>query len=559
MTAIIVMAKAPQPGLAKTRLMPALGAAGAAQLARRFLHETLRAALAADIGPVTLCGTPDAPLHFAFEDLLRRLPLQWAAQGEGDLGARMARSLARALRLHDSALLIGTDAPALDAAYLRNAQHALTSHDAVLAPTADGGYALVGLRRMHAALFTHMPWSGPEVMARTRQRLLDLGLSWAELPLLHDIDEPADLVHVPPAWLRDAGAVLPALNDALHLALRDALRVPFPQWAGCAIEALPDKGLAHVHLRLVGSGLLARVPKQSQMGLDAPSHLAYEAACFERAAPCGHTPQIHGVLAPTAALPRGALLVQEIVGRPLWLAQDLDAMLQALAALHALPVPAPAARAPLLDPADPLAALLAEIDSQAQHLDAALLAPLARERIDAELLRLRTLCASSPRPLKQLICFDAHPGNFLVEASGRAVLVDLEKARYGAAPLDLAHATLYTSTTWDVASSAVLTPQQVANAYEAWTAMMPPAMVQREWLVPLRRAMYLWSITWCAKWRGLATQHASTVAEGEDWSGELSDAALVAHVRGRVDHYLSPTIVQQICDDTLAIERALAT
>ena len=555
MTAIIVMAKAPQPGLAKTRLIPALGAAGAAQLARRFLRQTLHAALAAEIGPVTLCGTPDAPLHSAFEDLLRRLPLQWTAQGEGDLGARMARALAQTLTLHDSALLIGTDAPALDAAYLRNAQPALTSHDAVLAPTFDGGYALLGLRRIHAALFTHMPWSGPEVMARTRQRLLEHGLTWAELPLLHDIDEPADLVHVPPAWLGDAGAALPAL----HHALRDALRTTFPQWAGCAIEALPDKGLAHVHLRLVGSGLLARVPKQSQMGLDAPAHLAYEAACFERAAASGHTPRFHGALAPTAALPRGALLVQEIMGRPLQLPQDLGAMLQALAAMHALPLPAVAARAPLLDPCDPLAALLAEIDSQAQHLDAALLAPLARDGIDAELLRLRAVCALQARPAKQLICFDAHPGNFIVEASGRAVLVDLEKARYGAAPLDLAHATLYTSTTWDVASNAVLTPQQVANAYEAWTALMPPAMVQREWLVPLRRAMYLWSITWCAKWRGLATQRASAVAGGEDWSGELSDPALVAHVRGRVDHYLSPTVVQQVCDDTLAIERALAT
>lgn len=201
MTAVIVMAKAPRPGLAKTRLASALGEDGAARLAERFVRETVAVAVAANIGPVTLCGTPDAPLDAVFTELLQQWPLRWAAQGEGDLGARMARAFDAALAGHDSALLIGTDAPALDAAYLRNAQSELTRHDAVLAPTADGGYALIGLRRMHASLFTQMPWSSAAVMATTRERLRALQLHWAELALLHDIDEPADLVHVPPPWL----------------------------------------------------------------------------------------------------------------------------------------------------------------------------------------------------------------------------------------------------------------------------------------------------------------------------------------------------------------------
>ena len=201
MTAVIVMAKAPRPGLAKTRLASALGEDGAARLAERFVRETVAVAMAANIGPVTLCGTPDAPLDAVFTELLQQWPLRWAAQGEGDLGARMARALGAALAGHDSALLIGTDAPALDAAYLRNAQSELTRHDAVLAPTADGGYALIGLRRMHASLFTQMPWSSAAVMATTRERLRALQLHWAELAMLHDIDEPADLVHVPPPWL----------------------------------------------------------------------------------------------------------------------------------------------------------------------------------------------------------------------------------------------------------------------------------------------------------------------------------------------------------------------
>jgi uncharacterized protein len=209
MSALIVMAKAPVPGLAKTRLAPALGEVGAARLAEVFLRQTVAAALAAGISPVILCGTPDAtaaPQHAVFAELLQQHPLRWAAQGAGDLGQRMARALRTALTEHDSALLIGTDAPALDAAYLRNARDELTTQDAVLAPTADGGYALIGLRRMHASLFDDMPWSSAAVMSTTRQRLRALGWRWAELALLHDVDESADLTHVPPSWLAAARA-----------------------------------------------------------------------------------------------------------------------------------------------------------------------------------------------------------------------------------------------------------------------------------------------------------------------------------------------------------------
>ena len=349
-------------------------------------------------------------------------------------------------------------------------------------------------------------------------------------------------------------------------ALRSALSGQHRCWADLPIEPLPDKGLAHLHLRIQGSGVLARIPKQSQMCLPAAEHLAYEAACFDRAALSGYTPQLHGVLPPSATLPRGALLVQEIVGRPLRLPQDLPALVRTLAALHALPLPPVRDRAPLLDPGDPLAALLAEIDYQARHLDAALLSPQVRDAIEAELLALRALVETAARPPKQLISFDAHPGNFIVDAQGRAMLVDLEKARYGAAPLDLAHATLYTSTTWDVASSATLTLGQVAQAYADWSGLIHNAPAQRPWLVPLRRAMWLWSITWCAKWRALAMQGSRGgnggrdrgAGGGEDWSTELSDPALVAHVRERVDHYLSPSAVMWVRDEASALQREFA-
>lgn len=192
---IVVMAKAPLPGYAKTRLIPALGAEGAARLAHWLLDRTMAAALASGLGTVELCAAPDTT-HAAIDTWGRRAGVRLADQGEGDLGARLARAFDRALAAHGPALLVGTDAPRLDAAVLRSAAAALQTHDAVFVPAHDGGYALVGLRRHAPPLFEGMPWSTPAVMARTRERLCEFGLSHAELAPLHDIDEPADLVHL---------------------------------------------------------------------------------------------------------------------------------------------------------------------------------------------------------------------------------------------------------------------------------------------------------------------------------------------------------------------------
>lgn len=345
--------------------------------------------------------------------------------------------------------------------------------------------------------------------------------------------------------------------------LRRALSAAALPGAQGRIEPLADSGLAHVHLRLCGTGLLARVPKQSQVGLAPGAHLAYEAVCFERAAPGGHAPRLHALLPPSDDLPRGALIVDEVPGRPLQLPQDLPALIQSLAALHALALPAPDARGPLLDPADPLAALAVDIEFQALHLPAAGLVPAAREAIDRERSRFLRLLEAPVRPPRHLIAFDAHPGNFIRRDDGRAVLVDLEKARYGAAALDLAHATLYTSTTWDRHSQAVLDDDALQQAATQWLQALAASGIdpgpERVWIVPLRRAMWLWSITWCAKWRAQAGQPRQRLAQGEDWSGELSDAGLVAHVRERVDHYLAAPTITFVCEQADRLERALQT
>jgi len=197
-TALIVFAKAPVAGQAKTRLIPALGAAGAAALAERLLEHALGAAVAARFDRVELCATPDTG-HPALQRLARQHDLMLTEQGAGDLGARMHRALERALQTHERALLIGSDLPALDAPRLRQAAAALDSHDAVFVPALDGGYGLVGLRRAEPRLFEGMAWSRTDVMARTRERARDAGLRWAELPAVADIDEAADLRHLPEA------------------------------------------------------------------------------------------------------------------------------------------------------------------------------------------------------------------------------------------------------------------------------------------------------------------------------------------------------------------------
>ncbi len=210
-----MFAKAPLPGHAKTRLAAAIGARGAAQLAERLLESTIEKAVAARIGPVTLCCDPDSS-HPAFERLAREHAIELALQGDGDLGVRMHRALERALRSATRCVLIGTDAPGLDAAYLRDAAHALSDHDAVFGPAVDGGYTLIGLAH-HAPplLFAGIEWSTSRVMQQTRARLVQLGMRHAELPELSDVDEPADLVHVPSGWLAQLGP--DAADDEIHL------------------------------------------------------------------------------------------------------------------------------------------------------------------------------------------------------------------------------------------------------------------------------------------------------------------------------------------------------
>lgn len=202
---VSVFAKAPVPGLVKTRLIPRLGAAGAARFHDQGIRRALDTARAAAIGAVELCCAPDASDVY-FQRLATAHGVALTSQGEGDLGERMWRALARGVGSHRAAILIGADIPALTPGDLQDAARALHSHDVVVAPAEDGGFVLIGVRTLPAPLFAGIPWSSGEVMTRLRRNLATLGLATAELRTLWDVDRPDDyaraeaegLVSVPP-------------------------------------------------------------------------------------------------------------------------------------------------------------------------------------------------------------------------------------------------------------------------------------------------------------------------------------------------------------------------
>jgi rSAM/selenodomain-associated transferase 1 len=204
--AIAVLAKAPLPGFAKTRLIPALGAEGAARLQARLVEHAVATACAARIGPVTLWGTPDET-HPLFQAIGARLGVALARQDGGDLGERMLAAVAAA---DMPVLVIGTDCPALTADHLRAAADILRSGaDAAIIPAEDGGYALIGLRAPARTLFSEMHWSVPSVMEETRRRLRDLGMTWQEPVTLWDLDLPEDIERLRQIGLHD---LIPSAN-----------------------------------------------------------------------------------------------------------------------------------------------------------------------------------------------------------------------------------------------------------------------------------------------------------------------------------------------------------
>ena len=194
---VLIFAKTPGPGQVKTRLIPALGEAGANRLYCDLLQREIAWISRETPHEIELWVTPDEQ-HPLFQDLRDRHGLTLHLQQGGDLGARMGFAAERTLARRRRALLLGVDCPALTAAHLEQTHFWLQAgEDAVLGPAKDGGYVLLGLNRFDWRIFQGHTWGGADVAETTRRAMHQLGWRWRELPTLGDLDRPDDLAQLP--------------------------------------------------------------------------------------------------------------------------------------------------------------------------------------------------------------------------------------------------------------------------------------------------------------------------------------------------------------------------
>lgn len=189
---VIIFTRYPEPGRAKTRLIPVLGAEGAAKLHRQMTEYTISQVrqLQTDVSLQVYFTGSDCT---CFQNWLGS-DLIYHRQGEGDLGSRMAQAFEAALSSGiDAAIIIGTDCPSLNPALMTEAFEMLNQHDLVLGPATDGGYYLIGLRRLIYELFVGINWGTSEVFQKTVEIANNLKLAVAYLTPLADIDRPEDL------------------------------------------------------------------------------------------------------------------------------------------------------------------------------------------------------------------------------------------------------------------------------------------------------------------------------------------------------------------------------
>ena len=193
MNTLGIFAKSPQPGRVKTRLGEVLGHEAAAQLYAAFLRDLLdRFATVADRRIVGYSpGTPDVEAEF--HELGGRNYGLWP-QPPGGLGKRMQQFFSEALvESAGPVVLIGSDSPTLPTQYVQRAFEELAEVDCVIGPATDGGYYLIGMRRLIADVFDKINWSGADVLAQTIRRLRDSRCSMRLLPVWYDVDTVEDL------------------------------------------------------------------------------------------------------------------------------------------------------------------------------------------------------------------------------------------------------------------------------------------------------------------------------------------------------------------------------
>jgi uncharacterized protein len=191
---LIIFSRYPEAGKTKTRMIPALGALGAAKLQREMTEHTLKTAIA--LGSVSDIAIQ---IHFAGGEI--QLMKKWLGadfdyipQAAGDLGTKMRLAFDFAFRSgNQQVVIIGTDCPDLDQEILTTAFNSLAHHDLVLGVAADGGYYLIGLHRPIKELFQNISWGTEQVLSQTKNIAQQLKLDVDYLPTLGDVDRPQDL------------------------------------------------------------------------------------------------------------------------------------------------------------------------------------------------------------------------------------------------------------------------------------------------------------------------------------------------------------------------------
>jgi len=193
---LIIFAKAPKAGYSKTRLIPALGSDGAAQLHQQLVNHTLSNLNNNPFCAIELWCAPDTE-HPFFEHCAQQFNITLHQQKGNDLGHRMSHAMRDVLTRTDSAIIIGTDCPTLTQEDLSETVTALKKHDAVIGPAVDGGYYLLGLNQHQGDLFTNINWGSDQVLKQTLQQSQQLKLNHHLLREQQDIDTPADLINLP--------------------------------------------------------------------------------------------------------------------------------------------------------------------------------------------------------------------------------------------------------------------------------------------------------------------------------------------------------------------------
>ncbi len=242
---VVVFAKPPIAGQAKTRLIPAVGPQGSVKLASAFLADAWE--MLGRTGAARVVGTTKRSRKALG---LTRNDALWM-QGDGDLGQRMERILRRSCGLGPWGIIIGADSPALTSDTVQRAMAALEHVDAVLVPSDDGGYALLGMRTVPAGILDGLPWSTDHTLNATVARFTERGLTVRLVGGTFDVDTPSDLV-----------------------ALRD--------WLAAHPQDAPNTRAAMTELGLM-----------STVGLSVVIPTLNEAACIERC--LSNVLSIHGV------------------------------------------------------------------------------------------------------------------------------------------------------------------------------------------------------------------------------------------------------------------------